>query len=537
MGTNENDTRFDVVIIGAGFSGMYMLQRLRKLGKSVRVIEAASDVGGTWWWNRYPGARCDIESMDYSYSFDEDLEQEWSWSERYATQPEILSYANHVADRYDLRSAIQFDTRMIDATWEADTAVWRLTTDRDERYSARFVVMAVGALSAAKRPEIEGIDSFAGLEVHTGRWPHDGIDFSGQRVAVIGTGSSGIQCIPLIAQQAEHLTVFQRTPAFTLPALNAPLDPAIVQDRKANYREHREATRHSHGGVLTSPGTESALDVDDVLRTQRFDQAWNSGTLFGLLSTFNDIMVTAEANDTAAEYVRSRIRSIVADPETAARLSPTTFPIGAKRLCLDTDYYATYNRPNVSLVDLQATPITTITPAGIDTTDESFEFDTIVFATGFDAMTGPLLAPNIIGVDGVELRDAWASGPRTYLGIASAGFPNMFMITGPGSPSVLTNMLVSIEQHVEWATDLIAWMGANSKRTFDPQVTAQDTWVQQVNDFAAFTLYPAGNSWYLGANVPGKPRVFMPFIGGVEMYRQICDDVAADRYRGIDFTP
>lgn len=523
----------DAVVVGAGFSGLYLLHRLRRLGLTVQVYEAASDVGGTWWWNRYPGARCDIESMDYSYSFSPELEQEWTWSERYATQPEILRYADHVADRFDLRRDIQFDTRVTAARWDDGAARWHVDTDRGDHVSARFCIMAVGCLSAAKRPEIDGIDSFAGESYHTAHWPHEGVDVTGRRVGVIGTGSSGIQAIPLLAAQAAQLTVFQRTPTYAVPARNAPLDPDVGRQLKATYREHREAARHSYGGVLVEPGTESALAVGPDERQAAFDAAWDSGTLFGLLTTFNDLMVIPEANDLVASYVRDRIHEIVADPEVADRLSPSTYPIGTKRLCLDTDYYATYNRPNVELIDLQETPIVEITATGVRTTEQEVELDTLVFATGFDAMTGALLAPDIIGRDGTTLRDAWVAGPRTYLGLMSAGFPNLFMITGPGSPSVLTNMMVSIEQHVEWVSDCIDRLRADDVDTIEPEPDAEDAWVEQLTMLAGFTLYPQGNSWYLGANVPGKPRVFMPFIGGVAMYREICDDVAADGYRGF----
>lgn len=525
--------QFDAVIVGAGFSGLYMLHRLRSAGLRTQVLEAASDVGGTWWWNRYPGARCDIESFDYSYSFDPELEQVWTWSERYATQPEILSYANHVADRFDLRSDISFDTRMLDATWSDATNTWLVTTDTGRRIESRFCIMAVGCLSQANHPDIDGRDSFTGRTLHTGEWPHEGVDVTGLRVGVIGTGSSGIQSIPLLAEQAASLTVFQRTPAFTLPAMNAPLDPELVNAFKARYRQHREATRHSNGGVLTSLAEDSALSVEEEERERRFEAAWNSGTLFGLLSSFNDLMIDPAANELAADYVRKQIANIVDDPETAETLSPRSFPIGTKRLCLDTGYYATYNRPNVSLVNLQTEPIDRITPTGIRTTSQDIELDVIVFATGFDAMTGALLAPRITGRDGHTLREKWAGGPRTYLGIATAGFPNLFTITGPGSPSVLTNMMASIEQHVDWTADCIAQMEAAGQASIEPTLEAEDGWVEHVNEVANFTLYPTGNSWYLGANIEGKPRVFMPYIAGVEIFRAVCDEVAANNYRGF----
>lgn len=525
--------QFDAVIIGAGFSGLYMLHRLRSMGLNVHVLEAADDVGGTWWWNRYPGARCDIESFDYSYSFDQSLEQEWTWSERYATQPEILDYVNHVADRFELRANISFTTRMLDARWMESHSRWRLTTETGRTLEARFCIMAVGCLSRANRPEIDGLEEFTGRILHTGEWPHDGVDITGLRVGVIGTGSSGIQSIPILAEQAAALTVFQRTPAFTLPAMNAPLDPETVTAFKARYREHREETKHSHGGVLTSPSEDSALSADEAERERRFEAAWNSGTLFGLLSSFSDLMIDPAANEFAADFVRAQISSIVNDQATAELLSPRSFPIGTKRLCLDTGYYETFNRPNVSLVDLRTDPIERIGATGIRTSTGDIELDLIVFATGFDAMTGALLAPSITGRDGVTLREKWQAGPRTYLGIATAGFPNLFTITGPGSPSVLTNMLVSIEQHVDWTAECISWMNTTGVDTIEPSVDAEDGWVDHVNEVAGFTLYPTGNSWYLGANIEGKPRVFMPYIAGVEIFRSVCDDVAASGYRGF----
>ena len=525
----------DVIVVGAGFAGLYMHHRLRAMGRRVVGIEAASDVGGTWWWNRYPGARCDIRSIDYSYSFDADLEQDWNWSEKYATQPEILAYADHVADRFDLRRDIRFGTRVVSAHWIEETLTWSVRTDRGDEWTAPFLVMAVGALSAAKDPEIAGIGTFSGTTLHTARWPHEGFDFSGLRVAVIGTGSSAIQSIPLIAQQAAHLTVYQRTPNFAVPAHNAPLDPEYVAALKRRYREHRAEQRVSHGGVVNTPPEESAHEVDADERIRRFDAIWEEGNLFGFLGAFNDVMIDPAANAVVADYLRDRIRSIVDDPETAELLCPTTYPVGSKRLCLDSGYYATFNRNNVDLVDLRSTPIVTIEPRGIETTTGLEEFDVIVFATGFDAMTGPLLNPEIIGRDDRTLRDAWEAGPRTYLGIMSHGFPNLYMITAPGSPSVMTNMLVSIEQHVEWVTEAMAWMSAHGHTTMDPDLSAQDGWVDHVNEIAGFTLFPQGNSWYLGANVPGKPRVFMPYLAGVGVYREICDGVAAEDYRGFSF--
>jgi cyclohexanone monooxygenase len=533
----EPPAHVDAVVVGAGFAGLYAHHRLRRLGLSIRGFEGAADVGGTWWWNRYPGARCDVESMDYSYSFSHELEQNWTWSERYATQPEILRYVNHVADRFDLRRDIQFETRVTAATWDEAAQRWGVVTDRGDRVSAQFCIMATGCLSEAKQPEIDGIDTFGGDIFHTGRWPHEGVDFSGLRVGVIGTGSSGIQSIPVIARQAAHVTVFQRTPNFTMPAKNAPLDPEAIRARKARAREHRQAMRESRAGVVVPMPEDSALRVDDEAREAQFEKAWESGTLYGMVAAFNDLLVDRDANDTAAAYVRARISEVVDDPEVAERLSPRNHPFGTKRPCLDTDYYVTYNRDNVTLVDVRSTPIAAITPTGIRTATDEFAVDAIVFATGFDAMTGPLLRPDITGAGGVKLRDKWAGGPRTYLGIATAGFPNLFTITGPGSPSVLVNMLVAIEQHVDWVGDCISYLRTRHLASIDATAEAEDDWVDHVNAVANLTLFPTANSWYMGANVPGKPRVFMPYIGGLPRYTETCDAVAADDYRGFTLTP
>jgi cation diffusion facilitator CzcD-associated flavoprotein CzcO len=440
----------DAVVVGAGFAGLYAHHRLRQIGLTLQGFEAAADVGGTWWWNRYPGARCDVESMDYCYSFSPELEQEWTWSERYATQPEILRYVNHVAERFDLRRDIKFETRVTAATWDDAAQRWHVATDGGDEVSAPFLVMAVGCLSAAKEPELDGIAAFRGPIFHTGRWPHEGVDFTGLRVGVIGTGSSGIQSIPMIARQAAHLTVFQRTPNFTMPAKNAPLDPESIMARKARAQEIRQAMRESRAGVIVPVPEHAALSVDAEAREARFEAAWDTGTLYGMVAAFNDLLIDRDANETAAEFVRGRIRDVVDDPEVAERLSPRNHPFGTKRPCLDTDYYATYNRNNVTLVDVRETPIVAITSNGIRTEADDYDLDAIVFATGFDAMTGPLLGPDITGTGGMSLRDKWAAGPRTYLGIATAGFPNLFTVTGPGSPSVLINMLVAIEQHVDW---------------------------------------------------------------------------------------
>jgi cyclohexanone monooxygenase len=535
--TARSTRHLDVVVVGAGFAGLYALHRLRGLGLSVQVYEAGSGVGGTWFWNRYPGARCDVESLEYSYSFSQDLEQEWDWSERYAPQPEILRYINHVADRFDLRRDIQFDTRVSAAVFDETVSRWRVTTDRGDEVSARFCVMATGCLSAATTPDIDGLGSFGGSWYHTGQWPPEGVDFAGQRVGVVGTGSSAIQSIPVIAEQAAHLVVFQRTPNFSLPARNRRLDPDAQAAVKARYRALREEARNSYAGIAMPAPTESALEVEPAERQRRYEVAWGEGGLLSMTTTFRDLILDKAANDTAAEFIRTKIREIVVDPDVARVLTPTDHPFGTKRPCLDTGYFETFNRDNVTLVDLRRSPITEIIPAGIRTTDAVHELDSIVFATGFDAMTGPVLRIDIRGRGGQALKAKWAAGPRTYLGIATAGFPNLFLVTGPGSPSVLSNMVVAIEQHLDWVADCMTFMGDKGLEAIEANVDAEDAWVDHVNELANAALFPTANSWYMGANVPGKPRVFMPYVGGLPVYCATCDDVAAAGYRGFTLTP
>jgi cyclohexanone monooxygenase len=522
----------DAVIVGAGFSGMYLLHKLRQQNLTAVVFEAGTGVGGTWYWNRYPGARVDVESLAYSYSFSEELEQEYPWEERYPTQPEILRYANHVADRFDLRRDIVFRTRVTAATWDEDTRTWLVRTEHADAVSARFLVMATGCLSASKMPEIPGLDTFKGATYHTAHWPHEGVDFTGLRVGLIGTGSSGVQSIPVIAEQAADLTVFQRTPAYSLPARNRRLRPDEIADMRANYPAYRKAQRESGFGVPVDPPTRSALEVADDERDAAFEVAWESGSLVNLLLSYTDIATNQEANDTAKRWIHRKIHSIVQDPQVAADLCPE-YPVGTKRPCLDTGYYEAYNRPNVHLVNLQRTPLVEVTERGVRTSEREHEFDVIVYATGFDAMTGALTNVDIRGRDGQSLKETWSAGPRTYLGIGTAGFPNLFMITGPGSPSVLSNMVVSIEQHVDWVVDAVAHLDRRGLRTIEPTQAAQDAWVDHVNEIASYTLYPKANSWYMGANVRGKPRVFMPYAGGVGEYRKKCDEVAAKGYEGF----
>ncbi|OYP13172.1 cyclohexanone monooxygenase [Streptomyces sp. FBKL.4005] len=523
----------DAVVVGAGLSGLYQLHRLRQLGLTAMVLEAGDDIGGTWYWNRYPGARCDIESMSYSYSFSPELDQEWEWRERYASQPEILRYIHHVADRFDLRGDVMLRTRVTRAVYDQDSHLWHLSTDTGLAVTARFVILATGCMSVPKDPGIPGADSFTGAVHHTARWPREDVSFAGKRVAVIGTGCSGVQAIPVIADEAASLTVFQRTPAYVLPAHNRPLRPAEIAQLKARYPEFRRAQRLSRGGTVFEPPTRSALEADETERTAAYEAAWDEGFLNGLLRTYTDILTDEKANETVAEFVRSKIRSIVDDPATAELLSPRTYPFATKRPCLGTDYYATYNLPHVSLVDLRTTPIETITPRGIRTSDGEHVLDMIVFATGFDALTGSQLSIDIVGKGGVPLRDRWAEGPRNYLGLVTAGFPNLFTVLGPLSPSVLTNIAVSLEQQVEWITDCIAHLRRNGITEIDAAPDAEADWGVHVAEVADRTLYPAVDSWYTGANVPGKPRVFLAYAGGLDRYREQCDTVARNGYTGF----
>ena len=524
----------DAVIVGAGFAGMYQLHKLRKLGLSARVIEKGDDVGGTWYWNRYPGARVDIESMAYSFSFDEELEQDWTWTEKYSPQPELLKYAQHVADRFDLRRDITFKTCVTRANYDEDASRWRVYTDTGEVISAQYLVMATGCLSAIKNPDIPGADTFGGEAYTTGVWPHEGVDFTGKKVAVIGTGSSAIQAIPLIAEQAEELTVYQRTPAYSMPAFNRPLEAAEIQQMKDTYAAYRDAQRHHLAGIPNPPrNLMPAASENDNERQDRLETAWDKGLLTALTTTYSDVLTNQAANDLVSEFVRDKIRARVEDPELAEVLAPKTYPIGTKRPCLDTGYYETYNRDNVRLVDLHQNPITEITASGVRTADREDDYDVIVYATGFDAMTGALERVDIRGIGGMTLRDKWVDGPHTYLGLCIAGFPNMFTITGPSSPSVLSNMMVSIEQHVDWIGDCISWMRENGHTIIEPTEQAETEWAIHNEQSANLSLFPQANSWYIGANVPGKPRTFMAYVGGVDVYRHLCDAIAADNYQGF----
>ncbi len=526
----------DVVVVGAGMAGLYALHKLREAGLRAVALEAEAGVGGTWYRNRYPGARCDVESMFYSFSFSPELEQEWEWTEKFATQPEILRYLEHVADRFDLRRDVRTSTRVDSLDFDEDHGRWLVRTDTGAELDAQFCIIATGCLSVPKMPEIPGLSSFRGLFHHTAQWPHDGVDFTGLRVGVVGTGSSGLQSIPLIAEQAAALTVFQRTPVYTTPALNRPLEAADVEPIKAAYDELRELTRTSPFGVPALPSTRSALEVDADERERVYEDAYQVGGLFAVPYSFADIQITQEANDTAAEFLRGKIRSLVADPVVAELLCPTDYPYACKRPCLDTGYYETFNRDNVELVDLRATPITRIVPAGVETTAGLHELDAIVYATGFDAITGALAAIDIRGRGGLALADKWATGWRSYLGLAVAGFPNLFTVTGPGSPSVISNMIVSIEQHVDWITNALTTARSEGNDVIEATEDAEHGWVKHVAEVGDLTLFPKAESWYVGANVPGKPRVLMPYVGGVGVYRQMCDEIAADGYRGFTMT-
>ncbi len=524
----------DALVIGAGFSGLYQLHCLReRLGLSVKVLEAGAGIGGTWYWNRYPGARCDSESHSYCYSFSDELMREWEWSEKYPGPPEILRYLNHVAERFDLRRDILFNTRVTTAHYDDKANLWRVTTENDEHHVARYLISAVGCLSSANVPNIPGLDSFKGRWYHTGQWPHEGVDFAGKRVGLIGTGSTGIQAAPVIAETAAHLTVFQRTANYSVPARNGPLSPEFKRYIKNNIEEIREITRSTPNGHPFRISDRLALEVSPEEREAAYEKAWETGGL-RFRATFHDLVTSNGANKTASDFLKAKIRQIVKNPVTAAKLADIDHPYAAKRPPIDTDYFETFNRDNVALVDVRAAPIEAITPGGIRTRDGEYPLDDIVFATGFDGMTGSLLRMDIRGRDGLTLNQAWAAGPRNYLGLQVAGFPNLFTITGPGSPSVLCNMPVAIEQHVEWITDCIGHMRKSRMTRIETSDKAMDDWVAKVNAAAQATVLPqAKHSWYLGANIPGKPQVFMPYAGGMAHYRKICAEVAASNYEGF----
>ena len=522
--------RCDVLVVGAGFAGLYALHQLRGMGLSVLVLEAAPDVGGVWHWNRYPGARCDVESLQYSYSFSSELEQEWIWTERYATQPEIQRYIQHVAERFDLRRDIRFNTRVLAAEFDEPEGRWLVRSDTGLSVSARYCVMATGALSIPRLPAVAGIENFAGKVHHTGAWPPEGVDFSGQRVGVIGTGSSGIQAIPAIARQAKHLTVFQRTANFSIPAWNAPLSDEAQRAWKADYATHRERAREL--GTLYDFSDKAATQASHEERVREYQRRWDKGGV-NFVHAFNDLIVNQASNDSIADFVRAKIRAIVKDPVVADSLCPNDHPLGAKRICVDIGYFETYNRQNVTLVDLKKTPLLQAEPVGLRTSQALHELDALVCATGYDALTGAVLNIDIRGRAGQRLAEQWAGGPRTYLGLMSHGFPNLFFITGAGSPSVLVNMVVGIEHHVQWIADCLEHLRRRDLNCIEATRAAQDRWVEHVNAAANRTLLPLANSWFLGANIPGKPRVFMPYVARIGVYRRECQEIADKGYEGF----
>ena len=519
----------DAVIVGAGFAGLYMLHRLRGLDMHAHVFEAAGGVGGTWWWNRYPGARCDVPSVEYSYSFDEALQQEWDWSERYATQAEILAYAEHVADRFDLRRDITFEAKVEAARLDEKSGLWRIETAKGPA-SARFLILATGNLSIPNRPALPGLERFSGQVLHTGAWPHEPVDFTGRRVAVIGTGSSAVQSIPVIAREAARLHVLQRTAAYAVPAHNRPLGEEERKAIKADYPRLRAEALTRRNYINFPQNQQKAMAVDAAARRAAYEARWATGGL-SFNGAFVDQLLDPEANEAAAAFVREKIREIVADPETALRLSPDTI-IGCKRLCAEIGFYEAFNRPNVELVDLREQPIETVTESGIRLGGREIDLDAIVLATGFDAMTGSFLGVEPVGVGGRPLREAWALGPRNYLGLAVSGFPNLFTVTGPGSPAVFSNVILSIEHHVEWIADCLAAMREAGHTRIEATAEAEADWLRHVAEVAGNTLLLGCNSWDLGANIPGKPRIFMPYVG-CPPYREICERVAAEGYSGF----
>lgn len=529
-------TSVDVVVVGAGFAGLYAIHRLRSDGLRVRGIEAGGDVGGTWYWNRYPGARCDVESLDYAYSFDPQLQQEWNWTEKYATQPEILRYLQHVATRFDLRRDITFGSRVTAAVLDEHRLVWRVEHSGGDSIQARFLVLATGPLSVPYTPAIAGLQTFAGRTLHTGAWPAEPVDFTGRRVAVVGTGSSGIQVVPQIAPVAHRLYVLQRTPNFSIPARNFRWEPDRLAEAKADYPRRRARSWASAAGTPHPPPVHGTFDVDPAERQRIFEQSWQLGGA-RFARTFSDIMTNREANAEAAQFVRAKIRQTVHDPAVAERLMPQGYPFGAKRLCVDIDYYETFNRDNVELVDLRENPIERVEPTGVRLREGLLAVDDIVLATGFDAMVGAVSRIAIQGRGGAQLRDAWSNGPRSLLGLAVNGFPNLFVVNGPGSPSVLANMVLTSEHQVDWIANALARIRRQGLAGIEAQAEAQQQWMRHCADLAAGSLMLEGNSWYVGANIPGKPRVLLPYIGGLARYVTECDDVARCDYRGFHLIP
>ena len=523
------DGVYDAVVVGAGFGGLYALHRLREQGLSVIGFEAAPEVGGTWYWNRYPGVRCDVPSLYYSYTWSDELRREWRWSEKYATQQEILSYAKYVADRFQLRDLIQFQTRVTGAAFDEAAGTWTVCTDRGDHIRARFCIMTTGCLSVPNTPKAPGMENFRGPIYHTARWPEAQVDFSGLRVGVIGTGSSGVQAIPVIAEAARQVVVFQRTPNFSVPARNRALEDEDYAQFEVAFPSYLESLESPHAGRVNAAAFEAPITSRDE-QWQRYEELWQEGG-GGILLSFPNLLTHEAVNDVACDFVRHKIREIVKDPKTAAALSPSGYPLGVKRICVDTNYYASFNRDNVELVNLQDEPLAQVTATGVKTSARDIELDALVFATGFDAITGALFAIDIRGRNDLPLREAWAEGPRAYLGLTVADFPNLFIVTGPGSPSVIGNMISACEQHVDWLADCIGHMRARDLQIIEPEPAAERAWMAHVAEMAERTLFPKANSWYLGANIAGKPRVFMPYVG--EGYRYKCDQIASRGYEGF----
>ncbi|MBB3018114.1 cation diffusion facilitator CzcD-associated flavoprotein CzcO [Microvirga lupini] len=532
--SDSSARRIDVIVVGAGFAGMYATYKFRQMGKSVVGIEAGGDVGGVWYWNRYPGARCDLMSVDYSYGFSEEIEQEWTWSEQFAAQPEILAYANFVADRLDLRRSYLFNTRVTSAIWDENAKLWRATTDQDQVLEAPYCVMATGPLSVAKDPDIPGIDRFKGRLLRAQKWPHEPVSFEGKRVGIIGTGSTGIQIVQTVGREAGELFVFQRTPSFTLPMRNHVLEPDYINEMKRHYRAMREAMRNNPTGGTRPATSRPFFSLPPSQRRQVMEQAWvNGGHTF--LGSFADLLINQEANDQVADFVREKIGEIVKDPKTAEALKPRGYPIFARRPCLDTEYYETYNLPNVHLVDLKADPIVEITEKGIRTESGETELDILIFATGYDALTGALLAFDVVGRDGYTLKQKWGSGARSYLGIMMEGFPNLFAPSGPNGPAALANLITIAEHDVDWIAEMIDYMEANGLTTVEPTAQAEEGWMSLVAALAEKSLIRKANTWWVGANVKGKPQGLTMFIGGFHKYREHCATAAQNRSSNFVF--
>jgi cation diffusion facilitator CzcD-associated flavoprotein CzcO len=520
----------DLLVVGAGFGGIYAVYRARQMGLTVRAYEKADGVGGTWYHNRYPGARCDVESIDYSYDFSDELQQDWVWTEKYASQPEILAYAEHVVERFDLGRDIQLGTVITQLDYDDEGCRWNVVTNRGERISARWVLLAAGLLSVPKQPPFPGLDAFRGDWYQTSRWPKAPVDVTGKRVAVIGTGSSGIQTIPVIATEAAQVTVFQRTPNFSIPARNRPLGGEELRQVKATYAERRRYAWRSGGGLPRAPAFDSAADFDEDELEHELQSRWDIGGL-DFLYPFRDFRTSLESNGRIADFVRRKIREVVDDPAVAEMLTPRGYPFGAKRPCFDTNYWATFNRENVELVDVNATPIVNFTEHGLRTSDGEFEFDIIVFALGFDAYTGAILDIDIHGREGRSLREYWADGARTYLGASVAGFPNLFLIAGPGRP--VNAGLMHHEHAVDWVMGLIEHARQGELVEVEARPEAEDEWERRIEDAAQLTVYPKVKSWYWGANIDGKPRKFLVLLEGFDVYQEVARKEAEQGYRGF----